>query len=50
MNSGKYSNPEVDTLLTEMATCTDADRRVEIATQVQQMAIDDVSVVYYAIP
>lgn len=40
-NFGRYSNPEVDALLNELASEFDADRRAELAIEIQQIVTRD---------
>ena len=45
-NYQKYSNPEVDRLLTEASTETDQDRRKELYDSAAKIIVDDVSYLY----
>ena len=49
-NYQRYSNPEVDAMLTEFRTSVDEDRQKEVAGQLQEVMYDEVPVisVYYA--
>ena len=49
-NYQRYSNPEVDTMLTEFRTTVDADRQKELAGELQEVMYNDLPVisVYYA--
>lgn len=45
-NYGRYSNPEVDALLNELASEFDVDRRAELAAEIQQIVTSDSSYNY----
>ncbi|WP_104162745.1 ABC transporter substrate-binding protein [Cryobacterium sp. N22] len=49
-NYQRYSNPEVDAMLTEFRTTVDADRQKELAGELQEVMYNDLPVisVYYA--
>jgi peptide/nickel transport system substrate-binding protein len=47
-NRGKYSNPEMDALLEKAISTTDDAERTELYRQVQQLATDDLAVVWYS--
>lgn len=40
-NYGKYQNPEVDTIISELRSTFDTEKRSELAVQAQQIILDD---------
>ena len=47
-NFGRYSNPEVDTLIDRASTEFDEAKRFALAKQIQEIVADDVPIVYVA--
>ena len=49
-NFGKYSNPNVDTLIDQYKNEYDTEKRYEIATKIQQILLDDNASLFLVTP